>query len=92
MAAVLMPAGRDREWPEERVLALRAAWDEGLSTAAIGRRIGVSKSAVNAKADRLGLPGRESPIRRRTEPKRVKPLRPGASTLPPLASEEHTDA
>jgi len=47
------------EWAEETILRLRALWDEGLSTAEIGRRLGVSKNAVVGKAHRLehGLGG-----------------------------------
>jgi hypothetical protein len=89
-----MPAGRKDRWPEERIARLRALHAEGVSFAEIGRRLGVSKNAVGSKADRLDLPGRPSPVRRLTEPKptRAKLLARGGSTLPPLASEEHTDA
>ena len=52
------------EWAEETIFRLRALWDEGLSTAEIGRRLGVSKNAVVGKAHRLDLPARPSPIRR----------------------------
>jgi GcrA cell cycle regulator len=50
------------EWNEESIAKLRALWAEGLSTAAIGRRMGVSKNAVVGKAHRLNLPSRPSPI------------------------------
>ena len=53
------------EWAEETIVRLRTLWDEGLSTAEIGRRLGVSKNAVVGKAHRLDLPARPSPIRRR---------------------------
>lgn len=52
------------EWAEETVARLRMLWDEGFSTAEIGRRLGVSKNAVVGKAHRLDLPARPSPIRR----------------------------
>ncbi len=52
------------EWAEETIVRLRSLWDEGLSTAEIGRRLGVSKNAVVGKAHRLDLPARPSPIRR----------------------------
>lgn len=42
---------------------LIALWDEGLSTAEIGRRLDVTKNAVVGKVHRLGLPKRQSPIR-----------------------------
>lgn len=52
------------EWTEETIARLRALWDEGHSTAEIGRRLGVTKNAVVGKAHRLNLPARPSPIRR----------------------------
>ena len=54
----------EMEWAEETIVRLRTLWDEGLSTAEIGRRLGVSKNAVVGKAHRLDLPARPSPIRR----------------------------
>lgn len=74
------------EWNDEVILRLRGFWDEGHSTAEIGRRLGVSKNAVVGKAHRLGLPSRPSPIRRegtaRLRP--PSPRRVVGSTLPPL--------
>jgi GcrA cell cycle regulator len=55
----------DTDWPSDRIIRLRALWDEGLSTAEIGRRLGVSKNSVVAKSHRLDLPGRPSPIKGR---------------------------
>ena len=52
------------EWNEETIAKLRALWAEGLSTAEIGRRMGISKNAVVGKAHRLNLASRPSPIRR----------------------------
>ena len=76
------------EWAEETILRLRALWDEGLSTAEIGRRLGVSKNAVVGKAHRLDLPARPSPIRRDGSgaPRRTTPRRVAGPTLPPLSS------
>jgi GcrA cell cycle regulator len=79
------------EWAEETIVRLRALWDEGHSTAEIGRRLGVSKNAVVGKAHRLDLPARPSPIRRggsgegRT-PRRSASRRIAGPTLPPLSS------
>ncbi len=42
---------------------LEALWDEGLSAAAIGARLGYSKNAIVGAVHRLGLPGRPSPIK-----------------------------
>ena len=55
------------EWNESSIAKLRALWAEGLSTAEIGRRMGVQKNAVVGKAHRLNLPSRPSPIRRDVE-------------------------
>ncbi len=74
------------EWNDETILRLRGLWDEGHSTAEIGRRLGVSKNAVVGKAHRLGLPSRPSPIRRETSGRPRPPLarRVVGPTLPPL--------
>jgi GcrA cell cycle regulator len=77
------------EWADETILRLRMLWDEGLSTAEIGRRLGVSKNAVVGKAHRLDLPARPSPIRRDGSggtPRRCTPRRVAGPTLPPLSS------
>ncbi|MDE2515173.1 MAG: GcrA cell cycle regulator [Rhodospirillales bacterium] len=78
------------DWNDEIIQRLRALWDEGHSTAEIGRRLGVSKNAVVGKAHRLDLPARPSPIRREgapgVAPRRVAPRRPAGPTLPPLSS------
>ena len=50
-------------WTPERVAAVTRLWNEGLTTAEIGRAIGMSKNAVVGKAHRLQLPARPSPIR-----------------------------
>ena len=55
------------EWTPTRISILIALWDEGLTTSAIGIRLGVTKNAVVGKVHRLGLPKRGSPIRQ--EPK-----------------------
>lgn len=77
------------EWNDEIIARLRGLWSEGLSTAEIGRRMGISKNAVVGKAHRLNLPARPSPIRREAAesdaPARVAaPRRLTGPTLPPL--------
>ena len=75
------------EWNEDTIVRLRALWDEGLSTAEIGRRLGITKNAVVGKAHRLVLPARPSPIRReagRIAPRRPAPRRVVGPTLPPM--------
>lgn len=42
-------------WDDETIRLLRDLWSQGLSTAEIGRRLGVSKNAIVGKAHRLDL-------------------------------------
>jgi GcrA cell cycle regulator len=77
------------EWTEETVMRLRTLWEEGLSTAEIGRRLGMTKNAIVGKAHRLDLPARPSPIRPSTgerPPRAPRVRRSPGPTLPPLAS------
>lgn len=50
-------------WTEVLIGELTRLWQAGLSTAEIGRRLGISKNAVVGKAHRLHLPPRPSPIK-----------------------------
>ena len=55
-------------WTDERIEQLTRLWEEGVTTAEIGRRIGVSKNAVIGKVHRIGLTPRvitEKPAPRR---------------------------
>ncbi len=70
------------EWTEEQIETLRRLWTEGLSTAEIGRRMGISKNAVVGKAHRLHLPARPSPIRRRGDDSTPAPRQAQRSTRP----------
>ena len=74
------------DWTEDVIERLKALWQEGHSTAEIGRRMGVSKNAVVGKAHRLVLPARPSPIRRTSPGEALKaaPVRrvTGATLLP----------
>ena len=49
-------------WTDEKIEDLKKLWAKGLSTAEIGRELGVSKNAVVGKSHRLGLKPRPSPI------------------------------
>ncbi|MBM3554435.1 MAG: global cell cycle regulator GcrA-like protein [Alphaproteobacteria bacterium] len=69
-------------WTDEKVGQLTKLWDEGLSTAAIGERLGITKNAVVGKAHRLGLPPRLSPVKRRME-MRAAPPPPQLVLAPP---------
>jgi len=80
---------RDNDWAEETIARLRAYWDEGLSTAEIGRRMGLSKNAIVGKAHRLQLPPRPSPIRPEgsgIRPSKHRRIRKDGPSLPPLRS------
>jgi GcrA cell cycle regulator len=75
------------DWNDEAIARLRVLWDEGHSTAEIGRRMSVSKNAVVGKAHRLNLPARPSPIRRDASGASARPPTPRrvtGPTLPPL--------
>ena len=78
------------DWTDETIVRLRTLWDEGHSTAEIGRRLGVTKNAVVGKAHRLNLPARPSPIRRASgglaPARRTAVRRVSGPTLPALAS------
>jgi GcrA cell cycle regulator len=50
-------------WTEEMIASLHGLWSEGHPAAEIGRRLGVSKSAVIGKVHRLDMPARPSPIK-----------------------------
>ncbi|HVC55570.1 MAG TPA: GcrA family cell cycle regulator [Stellaceae bacterium] len=55
-------------WTQERVEQLIELWEGGVTTAEIGRRIGVTKNAVIGKVHRIGLVPRvviERPPQRR---------------------------
>ena len=76
----------------ELVAKARDLWDEGLSSAQIGLRIGVTKNAIIGIAHRRGWPARPNPIERgyarKAKPARLrKPAGAGAkATLPSLGA------
>ena len=75
------------DWTPETIHRLRTLWAEGLSTAVIGTRMGVSKNAIVGKAHRLNLPARPSPIARGYK----RPARPrliGKKSTPPPPPRE----
>ena len=59
------------EWTPTRISILIALWNEGLTTSAMGVRLGVTKNAVVGKIHRLGLPKRGSPIRQKPKPAQI---------------------
>ncbi len=89
----------DMDWTSEAIEKLRAYWGEGLSTAEIGRRMGISKNAVVGKAHRLNLTTRPSPIRQPTMPRTTPPRSqvPGKNTAvrprrPPVNARKRSQA
>lgn len=62
------------EWTPERTAALIALWDEGLPTAEIGTRLGITKNAVIGKVHRLGLTKRASPIKGALPGRKPRPV------------------
>lgn len=77
------------QWTDRMLAGLRRDWDDGVPTAEIGRRLGVSKNAICGKKRRLDLPNRPSPLPENS-PTRVcrgKPhiKRTVGPTLPSLA-------
>lgn len=77
------------EWTNETIARLQELWQQGLSTAEIGRQLNITKNAVVGKAHRLGLPPRPSPIRSGGRPaksstaSREKPARSAAKATHP---------
>lgn len=76
-----MPA--ESIWTEPLVARLRELWAKDYSTAAIGRVMGLTKNQVVAKAHRLRLPGRPSPIRAPAAERAPVPKRPAQPAVPP---------
>lgn len=78
------------DWNEDAIARLRQLWEDGHSTAEIGRRMGITKNAVVGKAHRLVLPPRPSPIRRGEAeghvPRRSVARRATGATLPALSA------
>ena len=78
------------DWSDQATSTLRTLWDEGHSTAEIGRRLNVSKNAIVGKAHRLVLPPRSSPIRstskgHSTPPSARPPAPPPLNKLLPVS-------
>jgi GcrA cell cycle regulator len=69
----IAPNAPVHEWTPERIATLIALWNEALTTSQIGLRLGITKNAVVGKVHRLGLPKRQSPIRK-VVVREVKPL------------------
>jgi len=57
-------------WTDEQIRRLGELWTQGVSAGEIGKRIGLSRSAVLGKLSRLGLLGMLRPTLPRPEPDR----------------------
>ena len=62
----MVEQGVGMSWTSKLIEDLVRLWNEGASTAEIGRQLGISKNAVVGKAHRLSLAARPSPIKRQT--------------------------
>lgn len=69
----------DSIWTPLLVDQLAALWKQGLSTAEIGRKLGISKNAVVGKAHRLSLAPRPSPLKSPPMRHSVEKAGPGCS-------------
>ena len=54
-------------WTDEMVEELKRLWAEGVTTGEIGRRLNISKNSIVGKVHRLGLSGRPSPIKKKSD-------------------------
>lgn len=75
-------------WTAKRIAEMTRLWNQGLPTSEIARRVGVSKNAVIGKIHRLGLPRRDSPIRR--EAAKVVEIK-GPTCKWPIGDPSHED-
>lgn len=58
-------ATRQTDWTEDAIATLTELWMKGMSITKIGLRMGISRNAVVAKARRLNMPGRGSPLKQK---------------------------
>lgn len=72
------------DWTPDAIGELTRLWAEGLTGSEIGRRMGMTKSAVVGKVHRLKLPGRPSPIKKTAyrAPAKIAAPKPNRNTLP----------
>ena len=64
-------------WTDKMVDDLKVMWKQGLTTAEIAKRLGVSKNSVVGKVHRLELDARPSPIKTKSKDEEIqKPEKP----------------
>jgi GcrA cell cycle regulator len=61
-------------WTNEKIGRLKKLWSQGLTTAAIGVQLKISKNAVVGKVHRLALKARQSPIKPQNKPTEIKKI------------------
>ena len=85
------PVRQSHRWhSEERIAQARVLWDQGVTTADIAQRMGVTKNSIVGLAHRNGFTPRPSPIKARdpsAPPRRAHIKRAPATTLAPLVIE-----
>ena len=54
-------------WTDEMVEELKKLWAEGVTTGEIGKRLNISKNSIVGKVHLLGLSGRPSPIKKKSD-------------------------
>ena len=59
-------------WTDEMVEELKKLWAEGVTTGEIGRRLNISKNSIVGKVHRLGLSGRPSPIKKKSDTEKTE--------------------
>jgi GcrA cell cycle regulator len=59
-------------WTDERIARLKKLWSDGLTTAAIGKQLRVSRNAVAGKIQRLELKRPSPPLKARQKPEPKK--------------------
>lgn len=72
-------------WTDKMVEDLRKMWKDGLTTGEIGKRLGVSKNSIIGKVHRLGLSGRPSPIKKKSDTPQAP--KPATSSTPSKKTE-----
>ncbi|MBX9814062.1 MAG: hypothetical protein K2X76_05110 [Sphingomonas sp.] len=77
-------------WTEERQDELRQLWDQGLTASQIAERIGrgLTRASVTAKARRLGLAERGSPLQTKAKLEAMRDLIADAPLNQPLGVYE----